>query len=88
MLHSPAPWRLAGDEIMAGRRHVALVYGIEQHVPDDPEAVANAHLIREAPELLACLKAARSILVQFVDFQNGEWAARFDAAIARAEAAP
>jgi hypothetical protein len=64
MTHSPAPWKIDGDfgshtdqiEIVdaTGSRHVATVRGTDT---EHPEVLANARLIKAAPQLLAALWA-------------------------------
>ena len=56
MSHTPGPWRLEGDRIMAANeKHVALIHddGTETYVS---LTEADMHLISAAPDLLATLK--------------------------------
>jgi len=57
---------------------------VEPYSTCKPELAADAYLIAAAPDLLACLAACHSILVQFTDYQGGEWCPKVEAALAKA----
>lgn len=87
--HSPRPWSLIGCPTLGysivsdsgGHKSdsLALVKSMSQETTE-----CNARLIAAAPDLLAALNAAHSILIQFVDYQRSEWCAKIAAAIAKA----
>ena len=85
MSHTPGPWKAsefigdAGIEIVADGQCIARAYPLLQRD-------ANARLIAAAPELLAALKEARTMLD--CDCEEGKECAehqRFESVIAHAE---
>lgn len=76
MSHTPGPWEVAipgeVDEhyaVLDGFGHTASVYG---HPEQTSTALANAHLIAAAPDLLAALRDCRDWLVAICDSNNLE----------------
>ena len=89
--HTPGPWVVDDDfaepEVMAGEVFVATAHAGQ---PDDtwtdrPQAMANAHLIAAAPELLAALKEAVANHARESSACACLQCLRFRAAIAKAE---
>jgi hypothetical protein len=73
-LHTPAPWRIEPEEhaavILCDAFVVADVYyeaGVSAGASTKEEALANAHLISAAPDLLEALERAENALNWFIN---------------------
>lgn len=95
MTHTPGPWNItpppqpfaAGDgfRVSANGDQTNWRGYITNILAGSPNAEANARLIAAAPDLLAALKLADTILDGFPLYKSGEGAKTIRAAIAKAE---
>lgn len=54
--HTPGPWTIRDGGFIDGKGFFCLATVRAAHVPNEPEAIANARLIAAAPDMLAVLK--------------------------------
>ena len=91
--HTPGPWGYDGayDVVMRDDVGAWIACVNFEHV-DEEQAVADAHLIAAAPEMLEALKRLRAVATQSLDIDliDGglDALAEVDAAIAKAEGRP
>ncbi len=99
--HTPGPWEFhegsdnSPDEIQIGEPILGSIVGDEWHISriwrDVPQALANAHLIAAAPDLLEALEAMREYAIpgmNWTDEIGQALLAITDKAIAKAKGQP
>lgn len=82
--HTPGPWAVNSEHLTVLAEDSGYVCKVAGPGPNDPESLANAHLIAAAPELLAAAELALTAVADPADW-NFKARPALMAAIAKAK---